>query len=357
MTSSPQGHHVVMAGHGVYNANSATQAAGAAIALPLLEKAAGQIPVSDEGRPVVIADYGSSEGRNSLSPMRAAVGVLRKRLGPKRPIMVVHTDLPANDFSSLFDVVENGPGSYVSDDANVFPSAVGRTFYRSVLPPSYADLGWSSFAAVWLSRVPEPVPGHILIARSSGALRAAFAEQARVDWETFLSQRSHELRPGGRLIIVLPSLDEAGWNPLIALFDCANLVLASMVFEGAISEEERGRMLVPSYLRTPEETRAPFAANGKFAGLTLEDCTFSQIADGAWAQYKREGRLEALAAARAGFFRATFANTLAAALTRSGDPVIRKAFGDRLEVGMRRQLMELAVPLEQNVAALLLVKR
>ena len=103
----------VMEGRGFYNKNAAIPAAGGALALPLLERAARLIHLDGSDRPIVIADYGSSEGRNSLAPMRAAIAVLRARAGHQRPIFVYHTDLPANDFSTLFNVLESDPDSYV----------------------------------------------------------------------------------------------------------------------------------------------------------------------------------------------------------------------------------------------------
>ena len=71
----------VMEGKGFYNKNAAIPAAGGALALPLLEEAARLILLDDGDRPIVVADYGSSEGKNSLAPMRAAIAVLRARAG------------------------------------------------------------------------------------------------------------------------------------------------------------------------------------------------------------------------------------------------------------------------------------
>src|SRR5215469_9632373 len=154
-SESPVG---VMEGKGFYNEYAAIPASGSALALPLLEEAARQISLDSSDRPIVIADYGSSQGKNSLAPMRAAIAVLRARVGTQRPIVVYHTDLPANDFSTLFEVLESDPASYLQDEHSVFPSAIGRSFYRPILPPSHVDLAWSSYAAVWLSRIPPPDP-------------------------------------------------------------------------------------------------------------------------------------------------------------------------------------------------------
>jgi SAM dependent carboxyl methyltransferase len=348
-----------MEGRGAYNANSAHQASWGVLALPMFEQAAVETPAEGEERPIVIVDYGSSEGRNSLIPMRIAIRALRARLGTRRAICVVHTDLPANDFSTLFDTVENARESYATADPvdlNVFPSAVGRTFYRAVLPSAYVDLGWSSYAAQWLSRIPTPVPDHIIGFRSTGSLRQAFADQARADWESFLTLRADELRTGGRLVVCFPSLDNMGSHPAALLFDTANSVIAKMLAEGDIAAEERERMCLANYPRTPAETLAPFVDGKSRFGLRLVSSSFVPSEDSSWAIYEQDGDADTLAARRAGFFRATFGPSLASALNLSGDEVARKRFTDQLELGMRRRLASHLVPMANMVAILSLAK-
>jgi len=70
-----------MEGGGSYNRNSAQQGAGGISALPLLEKAAASVAIEPDNDPVVIADFGSSQGRNSLLPLGIAIKSLRRRLG------------------------------------------------------------------------------------------------------------------------------------------------------------------------------------------------------------------------------------------------------------------------------------
>ena len=76
----------------------------------------------------------------------------------------------------------------------------------------------SSYAEVWLSRVPAVIPGHFISIRSTGTVPAEVERQAARDWEAFLSLRARELRPGGRLLVVLPGiagqLDNAGITPV-----------------------------------------------------------------------------------------------------------------------------------------------
>jgi hypothetical protein len=149
-----------MEGAGAYNRNSKLQAVGASLGLPLFAKAVEDIRLNGGDEPIVIADYGSSQGKNSLAPVGVAVKALRRRAGRERPICVFHVDLPSNDFSSLFEVAQSDPDSYILHEPNVFPCAIGRSFYRSVLPPGSVDVAWSSYAAHWLRSIPTYIPGH-----------------------------------------------------------------------------------------------------------------------------------------------------------------------------------------------------
>ena len=346
----------VMEGNGFYNKYAAIPAAGAALALPLLEQAARLIHLDSCDRPIVIADYGSSEGKNSLAPMRAAIAVLRARAGPERPIIVYHTDLPANDFNTLFEVLEGEPGSYVRGERNVFPSVIGRSFYQSVLPPSYVDLAWSSYAAVWLSRVPRQIPDHFFIPCSTASVRAEFERQAALDWEAFLSLRATELRPGGRLVVALPSLADDGTIALAPIMDHANAVLSELLAIGLITAEERGRMTLASCPRRQGDLLAPFAEHGQFKGLTVERCMTSVGADTAWAEYELDKDAEALAWKRALFFRAIFMPSLAQALGPSRGTEQRQAFGAALEAGLRRRLVDYPARVDHLVGMIVLAK-
>ena len=90
---------------GSYTAGSRLQAAGLQRAIKLFEQAAEAVPLPRLPQPVVIADYGASTGHNSLLPICAAIAVLRKRTRPEHSVMVVHTDVPENDFTVLFQTL------------------------------------------------------------------------------------------------------------------------------------------------------------------------------------------------------------------------------------------------------------
>ena len=331
-------HLSVMEGAGFYNRQSQRSAAASGIAIPLLEQAAHLIDPGPDDLPVVIADYGSSQGRNSLRPMRAAIAVLRGRFGSERPICVTHTDLPGNDFSTLFQTLQSDPESYLQDEPNVFPSAVGRSFYENVLPPAQVSLGWSSYAAMWLSRIPAYIPGHFWEQRAVGDARAAFDAQAVKDWRTFLSLRARELRLSGRLVIMLPAIDETGIHGVEPMYDTANDCLAELVAAGTLSPAERARMVVPSRFRSRSRLLEPFAETGLFAGLTVEHCEVFRVPEAAWAAYQQHGDAQLLANQRAGFFRSVFMPTLATALDPVRSQSDRSAFADALEATLARRL-------------------
>lgn len=174
--------HGVMEGGGSYNSHAKVPADGGSLALPYLEKAAQSCALPTGSNAIVIADYGSSQGKNSLSPMRAAIRCLRTRAGNERSVMVVHVDQHANDFNTLFDVLHRDPERYAADDPSVFPSAIGRSFYENVFPPEQVDLGWCSYAAV------RP-------ASCRGLETLSFAACARIaDWRTTRDRPSRSER-------------------------------------------------------------------------------------------------------------------------------------------------------------------
>ena len=149
-----------MEGSGFYNRNSAMQAAGIALLLPFWEAACRTVAI-DNGT-IVIVDYASSQGRNSMAPMRIAIEELRGRAGAGTPVEVIHTDLPSNDFSSLFKALQEEPDSYMRGASGIFPAAIGRSYFEPLFPPGRVHLGWNTWSMQWMSRSPANAPDHIL---------------------------------------------------------------------------------------------------------------------------------------------------------------------------------------------------
>ncbi len=346
-----------MEGKGAYNRHARMQAAAGNVGVPKLEQAAGSVDLGADDRPVCIADYGSSQGRNSLAPMRSAIAVLRGRMGPSRPISVTHTDLPDNDFSALFNTLHNDPGSYLRNDPNIFPAAVGRSFYESVLPPRHVALGWSAMAAQWLSRLPATIPGHFHSLLAEGPVRAVFAEQAAADWQRFLSLRAAELCPTGRLVVLQPALGEGGLQGMERLFQATDASLDELRETGVIRDAEHARMTIGDWVRTRQELLAPFARSGPFAGLSVVACEILEGPDPTWAAYLEHRDVARLGEQRARFIRATFAPTLSAALDPDRLPAERQAFTDALEAALARRAAADPHEFFQTVSVLMLARQ
>jgi hypothetical protein len=346
-----------MEGNGAYNQHARLQVDGISLALPFLEKAIQDMDLDCNDQPVTIADYGSSQGKNSLAPMRLIIDNLRQRLRSHRSIFVYHIDQPANDFNTLFQVLDADADRYTLNEPNVFPCAIGRSFYGQVLPASSVHLGWCSYAAVWLSRVPCPIPGHFIPIHCTGLELSAYERQAAQDWETFLVLRARELRPGGRLVVVLPAFNDEGVTGFEDFMDHANAVLAEMVEEGALARKERERMILGTRPRRRCELLAPFQADGQFEGLSAERCELLPLPDFAWPDYERTRDKEAFAARHALFFRSAFINTLAGGLTAAHDPERCRVFADQFEIRLKRRLAVNPEPLHSFVQIMVIAKR
>ena len=341
-----------MEGKGAYNQRSGVQAAGSMPAIGLLERAARAeaLPLSPEA--VVIADYGSSAGHNSLAPMKVAIGALRERIGDERAIFVFHTDLPGNDFTALFQTLESDPESYLRNDPATFAAAIGRSYYEQILPACSVTLGWSAWAVQWLSRAPGPIPDQVQVAYSDdAAVRSAFAQQAAQDWRAFLEMRSRELRPGGRIVVLTMATDDDGDFGYRPLLDAIYATLNDMVDHGLVRKEELRRMVIPTVGRSREQFMEPFARGGHCAGMSIEDFDLFHGEDRIWSQFEASGDAAAFGAQWAGFSRASVFPTLATGLDVAEEDSRAAGFVDRLENGVAERMSagptRMTIPLAQ----------
>lgn len=275
-----------MQGGGFYNRNSALQAANLGSALPLLVAAANEIAVG-EG-PIGIADYGVSQGRNSMVPMGAAIDALRPRVGADRPIVVSHIDLPSNDFASLFTLLHGDGASYLAGRDHVFPVAIGRSHFGQVLPSASVDLGWTSNALHWMSRHPCPVPDHGWgVFSADVAVRDAIDRQLDADWTDFLQARAREMRSGGRLICQFMGRgpDRHGFEWM------ANAYWQSWVDAadaGVLTRQELARICAPSAGRSVAQIEAPFR-DRRVDRLKLIDLAVVPTPDPYWEAFQQHG--------------------------------------------------------------------
>jgi SAM dependent carboxyl methyltransferase len=322
-----------MEGHGYYTKHSRAQRAFGQLGLDWIEAAAAAVEPPAAGLPFVIVDLGAAGGGSSLEPMRRA---LAARSSPG-PALVVHTDIPSNDFSALFELVLNSPATYLGPPG-VFALAAGRSFYDGLFPDNFVSLGWSSIAVHWLSRVSVPITGHIYCSFAKGAIRAAIRDQSAADWMAFLGHRARELRPTGRLVIMGGAARDDGTSGAEGLMDAANDSLRMMVSDRVLRQSEYRRMTIPTWNRTMAEFVAPFT-EGRVAGrLEVRRSEMRSLDDPYFAGFSKDGDLGRYQDAVSGFFRAAFEESLWTALDQDRDIAVRDGLRTRFADELRRQI-------------------
>lgn len=340
-----------------YTASSRLQAAGLLPAVALFERAAAEVPLPPQPQPIVIADYGAATGYNSLRPICAAIEVLRRRTRHDHAILVTHTDVPDNDFTAMFRTLTEDPDSYLQHDAASYTSAIGRSFYGQILPTKTVNLGWTSWAIQWLSRLPAPLPDHIQVAYTKDEnARQAYAAQAARDWQDFLAFRGRELCPGGKLVILTMAVDhdrEFGYRLFNVGFMAA---LDDLVREGLLRRDEVRRMAVPIVARSEHDFRAPFSPSGRFEGLTIEHLEVFNAEDRFWARFQKDGDADAFGAQWAAFARAAIFPSLRAGLDGGVHDPRAFEFIERLEVALATRLAHAPEPMQIPLASIVLVK-
>jgi hypothetical protein len=292
----------VMKGGGYYSAHSSVQHAAAAPGFPMFERAASEVPLPGGGAPLAIGDFGCAGGANEMTPLALAVAALRRR-APALLIEVVLADLPANDWTSLFTLVETSSDSFAWRQESVYSYGAGRSLYGSVVPDRRLTLGWTAITVHWLSAVPECRPDSSFSNLVTGVARAALMQRSREDWHAFVSQRARELVPGGQLVVVGGASDSKGVSGAEGLFRMIDAQLRDLVAGGMLRRSEAARIFYPTWNRTPAEFLDPFENRASQFSVAehREDVTDDS---GRYPQFVRDGDARAFAAAYVGFVRA-----------------------------------------------------
>ena len=114
----------------------------------------------DAPAPIVVVDYGCSEGRNSIAAMQRIASALREQTS--RPIQVVHSDLPTNDFNQLFVNLASA-GSAERATAQIYASAVAGSMFEQLMPSQTVTLATTFNAIGFLDhRPPVEIAEYIL---------------------------------------------------------------------------------------------------------------------------------------------------------------------------------------------------
>ena len=286
----------------------ATQGAKDAIdnATEFALNALAELDVETGVGPFAIADYAAADGGTSLELIGKLVRSARAR-NPDRSISVTYTDLPRNDFSTLFSTVHGqlpGTPTYLDGIDGVYVFASATSFYQPIFPPQSIDLGFSATAMHWISAIPGRISNHVHAARASGEEFAAFRARALADWEAILLQRAGELKPGGRLVMVNLCQDAEGRNlgnhRSACMLDMFNELWRNLADQGVITEQEYARTVFPQFYKTLDEFCQPLTDEDNpvhRAGLRLQTVESRIVECPYRAAFERNGDVDAFAEA------------------------------------------------------------
>ena len=247
-------------------------------AAELVLNALDNMGLKDDGSVFRATDMGAADGGTSIDLWRRVLGKVSAD-APSRPIEMIYTDLPRNDFSQVFQIVHGLTDieSYLPDLPNVHVFTSGTSFHDRIVPAGTLDLGFSATASHYIEAVPCQIKDHVHMVGAAPEERAAFEKKGAEDWERMLLRRSEELKSGGRLCLFNFGIDEqgrylgntGGQN----MFNTFAELWKGLAADGTITEEEFLNTNFPQCYRTQEQFTAPLddSANPvSQSGLHLE---------------------------------------------------------------------------------------
>ncbi len=332
-----------MVGRGFYDRNSAPQWAAIEAVLPWVEEAIAGMALADPPPTIALADFGCSEGRNSIQVMRRLIPAIRARTG--RPVQTIHSDLPTNDYASLMRALRADGRSVFGE--RVFSAVVPGSMFEQQLPPRSIHLAMTYNAIGFLSRRPlERLPGYILpngpsalrgVGAVSAADRAVCAAQALADIETFARARAAELVPGGKLLIEVFGGGASG-RTCDGIYDALNDAVLEVLDAGLIDRAGYEAFYQPVYFRTLDELTAPVAAGDAPLRplFRLERAETYEVEVPFVEEFRRSGDATTYARSYTDFFRAFTEPVLRAAFpARASEPFADDVFAPRGAAGPR----------------------
>ncbi|PNP60839.1 hypothetical protein FNYG_14459 [Fusarium nygamai] len=242
------------------------------------------IPSFSDRDNLVVVDYGTAQGANSIEPVKKAISTL-----PDGAVAsLIFEDTPFNDFGTLAKTVSD---NFTNQDSTIqiVPSLVPLGFYQQVVPTGQADIGfsWSSFnylensPAVSLDATASP-------AEFAVARHKALAAAAHTDLVKLPKLRAKETRSGGYLIAAIGGQAPEGEStPSKPGSQVLQAGLMRMVGEGKLALAELMQMaLFPGHERTPKEIEAALKDEAVAPLWQVESMEPKLIVQPAWHVYQ-----------------------------------------------------------------------
>ncbi|KAJ4982249.1 hypothetical protein NE237_033086 [Protea cynaroides] len=263
-------------GDNSYATNSVYQKLGITKAKPVIIGSISDLYTTNPPRCLRVADLGCSSGPNTLlviTEIIEAIDKICRHLNHNTPeFQVFLNDLPSNDFNTIFKNLPAFHEQLRKEKGEKFGpcSIVGipGSFYERLFPSTSIDFFHSSFGLHWLSQVPpmdEINKCNIYLSRTSPlSVVQAYMEQFQKDFSLFLSLRSKEITPKGRMVLTI--LGRRSENPYkeCQYWELLSKSLNDLVSEGLIEETKVDSFNLPFYAPSYKEVEATICGEGSF---------------------------------------------------------------------------------------------
>jgi len=267
---------IAMIGGGYYSANALCAKQAIDATKPLVDEALRALVCTPSDAPFGVADFGAADGGTSFELMRHIVRSVRTAF-PIRPITLTYTDLPYNDFSTVFrrlhGILDEDDPQPLGQEPGVFTFASGTSLHRQIFPDETLSFGFSATAMHYLSIKPGPIADHIHAVGATEEECALYRDQAASDWTAILLARARELVPGGRLVFANFCVDEHGQHlgstGGVNVFDALSKHWRDLAAAGHISEVEYRAATFQQYYKTVPEFVAPFDSDSPLTRAAL----------------------------------------------------------------------------------------
>ncbi|GMH03013.1 hypothetical protein Nepgr_004852 [Nepenthes gracilis] len=275
-----------------YANNSQYQGKALTMANKILEESIQELCRSTLPECLKIADLGCSSGPNSLAVLSKIIAFTNesyRTLNRQLPeFKIFLNDLPGNDFNTIFRSLPNLQKMHQQEkgiDVEVpcFISGIPGSFYGRLFPQKFLHFVYSSYSLHWLSQVPEELVkengeslnrGNIHMSKTSPLeVQKAFKKQFDWDFTLFLSLRSKEIIPKGRMVLIIMATIESGEPHPGSVWELLGMTLKDMALEGLIEEEKLDAFNLPIYNPSVGEVKKLIEDEGSFTLHQIETFT------------------------------------------------------------------------------------
>ncbi|GMI80265.1 hypothetical protein like AT3G21950 [Hibiscus trionum] len=264
-----------------YANNSLLQKAVISKVTPIIEESITDMFRETRPTCIKVADLGCSSGPNTFHTISQVIhtihGICKRQQSELPEFEVLLNDLPENDFNSVFKSVPDFIERLKKEkgDMGCYVGGVAGSFYKRLFPTRSLHFVHSSYGIHWLSKVPDGLgnnKGNIYMARSCPPnVFEAYSSQFQKDFTNFLSLRSTEIIPQGRMVLSCkarenpdPSMEDYVWELIVAKS------LLDLVAQGVVKEADVDSFNIPLYSPCKEEIAEIVEREGSFEINSLQ---------------------------------------------------------------------------------------